>query len=70
MKSIDISRPANLHPDVSFIVEPDVAVPDVKKKPVKYDPFHLNSFEDGVSNPDYDFDEFDDDLEDEDEIGG
>ena len=64
MKPIDISRPANLHPDVSFIVEPDV-----KREPLRYDPFHLNSFEDGVSNPDYDFDEFDDD-EDEEEIGG
>lgn len=64
MKPIDISRPANLHQDVPFIVEPDV-----KREPLRYDPFHLNSFEDGVSNPDYDFDEFDDD-EDEEEIGG
>lgn len=58
MKPIDISRPANLHPDVPFIVEP-----------LRYNPSYLNSFEEGVSNPDYDFDEFDDD-EDEEEIGG
>lgn len=64
MKPIDISRPANLHPDVPFIVEPDV-----EKEPLRYNPSYLNSFEDGVSNPDYDFDEFDGD-EDEEEIGG
>ena len=70
---IDITRPAGLHPSVPFKIEneyedaKDNISSDTKSdNDIKVKPDYLNSVENGVSNPDYDFDEpDDDDFEDE-----